>query len=159
VGDGPSATPPVDVRASAARAAFAQALRRRGMRVTTSRLALYDVLERAHEPLTAQEIVDRLRPSGVNQATVYRLLEALTAAGALVPHLAHGSQVGYELAAPYRRHHHHLRCRLCGSLQDAEDCDLSEVLGEVARRHRFRVEGHDLEVYGVCERCGPADGA
>ncbi|MCL6595528.1 MAG: transcriptional repressor [Firmicutes bacterium] len=140
-------------RVPAGREAFAAALRSQGLRVTAPRLAFYDVLVQAAEPLTPQEIGDRLAASGVNQATVYRLLEALTAAGALVPQLVRGSQVGYELSPPFRRHHHHLRCRGCGALTDIEGCDLSDALREIARRHAFRVEGHSLEVYGLCAAC------
>jgi Fur family ferric uptake transcriptional regulator len=141
------------MRPAEGREAFASALRSQGLRVTTPRLAFYDVLAGAAEPLTAQEIGDRLAASGVNQATVYRLLEALTAAGALVPQLVRGSQVGYELSPPFRPHHHHLRCRGCGALTDIEGCDLSDLLREIARRHTFRVEGHSLEVYGLCAAC------
>jgi Fe2+ or Zn2+ uptake regulation protein len=138
---------------------FRQALRECGLRVTPARLAFLDALQDAPGPLSPQEIGARLEGSGVNLTTVYRLLDTLTQAGVLVPHLLAPSQVGYELAAPLRRHHHHLICRVCGHLEDLVDCDLTGVLRAAGERRGFRVESHNLEVFGVCAACQRRQGA
>lgn len=50
-------------------------------------------------------------------------------------------------------HQHHLVCKSCGSVVAFEGCDIETLLGGLARRLNFRVDGHWLEAYGVCQAC------
>src|SRR5215207_1539465 len=50
-------------------------------------------------------------------------------------------------------HQHHLVCRNCGAVAAFEGCDIDGLLGGLARRLNFRVEGHSLEIYGMCQVC------
>jgi Fur family ferric uptake transcriptional regulator len=49
--------------------------------------------------------------------------------------------------------HDHLICRQCGKLIEFHNDEINDVLAEVARRYDFRMEGHRLEVQGLCDEC------
>jgi len=51
-------------------------------------------------------------------------------------------------------HHHHLVCRGCGSVAEFSDPELDQRIQQQARDHGFELEGHSLELYGLCRRCG-----
>lgn len=92
-------------------------LRAAGSRATPGRLALLGVLERARCPLAVAELEARL--PGLNQATLYRALLALAAAGLLRRGMKEGV-MQYEYAG--RPHHHHLVCTDCGVSMECRAC-------------------------------------
>jgi Fur family ferric uptake transcriptional regulator len=50
-------------------------------------------------------------------------------------------------------HHHHFRCRSCARVFEIHGCpgDLRELTPE-----GFRLESHDVTLYGQCARCAVA---
>jgi Fur family ferric uptake transcriptional regulator len=104
--------------------------------------------------LTAQEIFDELRSSGrrVGIASVYRILDLLTAEG-LVQRIELGSGTArYEPIAP-GGHHHHLVCDSCGKVEAFEDNALERALTRVEEQSGFTVAGHDVVLHGACGHC------
>ena len=92
--------------------AFARTLRERGFRATFGRVALLHALQSAEKPVTVEHLVKGLRGK-VDQANVYRALEAFTKAG-LVRRVDVGHQhMHYELSVLVP-HHHHYVCQDCG---------------------------------------------
>ena len=64
----------------------------------------------------------------------------------------------YELAEDLTEHHHHLICSTCGdvadfSLQPSVEEELDRALRKVARRTSFAVDGHRLDLVGICSSC------
>ncbi len=92
-------------------------LRAAGSRATPGRLALLGVLERVRCPLTVTELEAKLPE--LNQVTLYRALEALTAAGLLRQGMRE-SVMQYEYAG--RPHHHHMVCSDCGTSMQCRIC-------------------------------------
>ena len=77
-------------------AARVESLRGAGLRKTAPRLAVLEVLERARRPLSHAEVAESLAAEGLDRATVYRNLVALSEAG-LVRRSDHGDHVwGFE---------------------------------------------------------------
>jgi Fur family transcriptional regulator, ferric uptake regulator len=58
----------------------------------------------------------------------------------------------YEHDYGYPQHDHFI-CGQCGELVEFRNEQISDILEEVASRYGFRVSGHRLEVYGLCEKC------
>ena len=105
--------------------------------------------------LSAQEIFDRLRAGGrrVGIATVYRVLEQLSALE-LVQRVDVGDGIArYEAALPSGEHHHHLVCAGCGKVEAFEDDELEAVIHKVERRTGYSVAGHDVVLRGECRDC------
>ena len=117
------------------------------VRVTRQRLAVLDAVAAQPGSFSVVDVYDRARkraPS-LGLATVYRTVELLRDAGSI-----------RQLAGAYVRchagHHHHLVCRSCGSVEETELCGAPSP-AVLERRHGFRAESHELDVYGLCARC------
>lgn len=131
-----------------------EVLAREGYRVTSSRRAIAEVLSAAETPLAPQEIYERgrtLHPR-LGLVTVYRTVELFEALG-LVSRVHHGEGChGYVLSSP--GHRHVLLCRCCGrAMEFLGGDDLEGLIGRVEGRTGYRVDGHLLQLAGVCPGC------
>jgi Fur family ferric uptake transcriptional regulator len=128
-------------------------LREAGMRATPGRVELIDLLAIEKEPLTIKEIQNRLS-SRLNEVTLYRALEALVKIGLVVQiDLQHG-HAHFELVAA-RKHHHHLVCTDCGTVEDFvnETCE-SQLALTAKKSNLFKIiTSHSMEVFGLCRSC------
>lgn len=122
-------------------------------RTTSQRVAIVNALANAAGPLTPQEVLEQAskEQKGLGLATVYRNLSALEASGAVaLVHLPNDS-TRYEPAG--RGHHHHFRCEACEQVFELEaKCPVS-VLEGVTLPGGYKVQNHDLTLYGLCPGC------
>jgi Fur family ferric uptake transcriptional regulator len=126
----------------------------KGLRNGGARRAVIELLARQDCCLTAQEIFDELRASGrrVGIASIYRILELLTAEG-VVQRIDLGSGTArYEPILP-GGHHHHLVCDSCGKVEAFEDRALEHALTRVERQSGYAVAAHDVVLHGECGDC------
>lgn len=107
--------------------------------------------------LSAQEIHDRIRSGGgrIGIASVYRVLDLLTAEG-LLTRVDLGDGVARYEPATTESHHHHLVCDDCGKVEAFSDASLERALERVAGRVGYEVDAHDVVLRGACEDCRPA---
>lgn len=130
---------------------FARLLREKGFKATSGRLQLLETLKSAKKPLSVETLVEKLEMY-MDQATVYRAVEALVTAG-IVRRIDLGhTHAHYELVTD--EHHHHVICESCGKIEDVE---LSEPRLEraalVAAPGFAQVRSHSLEFFGTCRSC------
>jgi Fur family ferric uptake transcriptional regulator len=120
-------------------------------RTTRQRDAIRRVIESAKRPLSPQEILDEARRTvaGLGLATVYRNLKLLLAEGVVEAITVSGDSPRYERARS--GHHHHFQCTSCRRVFDTEGCP-----GDLRRLapRGFRVEHHEVTLYGRCSDCG-----
>jgi Fur family ferric uptake transcriptional regulator len=101
---------------------------------------------------TADQITEEVRRVRADfpRSTVYRGLEALTAAGAVyATHLGEGA-THYE---PASGDHHHAVCRVCGGVLHIEEEMVTNIENHLESGHRFKPERTEVLVIGVCETC------
>ncbi len=131
-------------------------LRSIGQRYTSGRRALVEVLASAGRPLSIPDIVGA--GSAVPQISVNRNLTVLEQAG-VVRKVQGGDDFSrFELAEDLTRHHHHLVCVSCGSVDDYTvppqfERTMAVTLDQVAAATGFRAQFHRLDLVGVCARC------
>lgn len=122
-----------------------------GVRMTAQRRAVLDAVDAQKGAFTAVAVYDRARKAqpGLGLATVYRTLEVLRQEGAIrgLPGAGEGAYVRCHTG-----HHHHLVCVSCGSVEETELCGAPSP-AVLRRRHGFRAQSHELDVYGLCARC------
>ena len=120
-------------------------------RSTRQRSAIRDVIESAKRPLSPQEILDaaQVTVAGLGLATVYRNLKLLLAEGVIEAITLSGDSPRYEAARS--GHHHHFQCTTCRRVFDMVGCP-----GDLRRLapRGFRVEHHEVILYGRCSDCG-----
>ena len=126
------------------------------MRLTSQRRVLLRLIADWHGSFTVAELHDRARQlePGLGLATTYRTVELLRSSGAVQPLLGHPllgeGQHSYVRCRP--EHHHHLVCTSCGGVEETELC-AAPPAEELQRIHGFQPAGHELDIYGTCERC------
>jgi Fe2+ or Zn2+ uptake regulation protein len=136
---------------AAAEARLVAALKERGQRVTSQRLVIGRLLRELDRHVTAEEVLRRASEQlpGVSLPTVYATLDLLTELGE-ARRVSVGGPVLYD---PRTNDHVHLRCRICGRVEDLEvDVDTARAL-RAARATGFDAEGAELVVEGRCAEC------
>lgn len=130
-----------------------RALRQAGYKITTPRLTILDILENCNGHVTAAELLAQVeaRDPSIGRASVFRTLDLLIKLGILWTSVQGGSTVHYMLMP--NGHHHHIICTSCHKRIEFEDCELSELIADLEARYGVRIEGHLLELYGVCADC------
>jgi Fur family ferric uptake transcriptional regulator len=120
------------------------------------------VLTDARAHLEVAELHRRARhiDAGISLASVYRSLDLLAGLG-LVARVQTDHR-GRHYAPVSQGHGHHLICQSCGRVVEFTDCRVDALARRLARRARFRIEGHRLEFFGRCQECRtarrPSDG-
>lgn len=140
------------------------ALKTEGYRMTAPRRALLRLLADTQEPLSVQEMHTAVNTSGysepdeageeINLVTVYRTANLLVDLG-----LARRVEFGQGYYRYEREesqdgpHHHHLVCQQCGKVEDFHGCDIASLTTRLEEESGFKVERHQLELYGTCPLC------
>jgi Fur family zinc uptake transcriptional regulator len=111
------------------------------------------VLTEAGRPLSAYEVLDRLKGEGISAPpTVYRALERLMRDG-----LAHRLESLNAFVACTHPHHHDRAvfaiCEGCGTVSEFLDSAVEERLEAWAKRHSFDVRRIAVEISGRCAAC------
>ena len=121
-------------------------------RETRQRAAIRSVIELATRPLSAADILQAARAQvpEMGIATVYRNLKTLTEMGSVVVVSLPGMNPHYESLKRGHHHHHHFMCTACEKVFDIHTCP-GAVL-DVAPKG-FKVERHELTLYGQCKDC------
>ena len=129
------------------------ALDRAGYRLTAPRRSVAALIAGRDGHFTAGDLVAeaRVRRLGVGRATIFRTLEVLETIGAIERLDLPSGDHAYVVCR--RTHHHHVVCSQCGRTNEIDDGDLRAVVNEIARRTRYRVDDHRLELFGLCPAC------
>lgn len=126
-----------------------QDLRKAGLKVTSPRLKVLEVLESSSRErhMTAEAIYRALLDSGeeLGLATVYRVLTQFERAGLVTRHNFEGGTAVFELAD--RTHHDHMVCLDSGKVIEFFDERIEELQHEIADRYGYEIEEHSLVLY------------
>lgn len=128
--------------------------RERGVRLTEQRKTVLRLLCVSDKPLSAYELLDRMRGVAKNPAppTVYRALDFLLEQG-----LAHKLKSLHAYVGCTHPDHPHasqfLICDDCGEVAEVEDPAVAESLKAAGKAIGFRTERPIVEVLGTCAQC------
>lgn len=123
-----------------------------GQRSTSQRDAIAGVIREAEGPLTINEIHERAgrQVPRLGVATVYRTVKLMLESHEVHAVMLPDGQQRFESAD--LGHHDHFRCRECNHVFDLPVCPLSLPKGTIFPGG-FRVEDHELTIYGLCPKC------
>lgn len=125
-----------------------QDLRKAGLKITSPRLKVLEILETSDERhLSAENIYRALLETGeeLGLATVYRVLTQFERAGLVARHNFEGGTAVFELAD--RTHHDHMVCLDTGQVIEFYDERIEELQREIAHKHGYEIEEHSLVLY------------
>ncbi|HOQ97770.1 MAG TPA: Fur family transcriptional regulator [Anaerolineae bacterium] len=128
-------------------------LRRGRRKLTRPRQAVLDTIAEADTCLSPAEVYRRAkaRYPRLGLTTVYRTLELLADLGYL--QRVHGDGGCHSYAAVQRHHSHHLLCSCCGRTEEFACGSLDPLVEALQATTGFHIEGHILEMIGVCPSC------
>lgn len=133
---------------------FTDYLAQKGLKNTNQRmLILKEFLEQASH-LSTEELYLKVRSKNprIGYATVHRTLKLFAECGIAAERNFGDGQGRFELIHG-EKHHDHLICTRCGLIIEFENPQIEKLQDEVARKHRFTIENHRLELYGLCSDC------
>lgn len=117
--------------------------------MTPQRLAILQALHESGH-LSPSQVYERVRDTGMTEATVYRTLSFLAEHGIVYSSLQEGGHMAYELA---REEHHHLLCRRCGREVTVDHARLHSLFVALEMETGFHaIDGH-VTFWGLCPRC------
>ncbi|MBP2002489.1 Fur family peroxide stress response transcriptional regulator [Paenibacillus shirakamiensis] len=123
-----------------------------GVRITPQRHAILSYLMDSMGHPTADEIYRALEPNfpSMSVATVYNNLKVFLEAG-MVRELTYGdnsSRFDADISD-----HYHVICQSCGTIKDFACESLTEIERKAEESTSFKVFGHRMEFYGICNHC------
>lgn len=127
---------------------------RRGLRLTTLRRRVLELVWQSHEPVKAYDVLDQLREEhrGAAPPTVYRALEFLQAQGFV--HRIESLNAFIGCGDPQESHDgQFLICRGCGAVAEIDDADITHLLSRKARQMGFYIDNGTVEIKGMCAAC------
>ena len=132
---------------------FTTVLQEHGFRLTASRQAILATLVASDGHVSADELADLVHQGapGVGRMTVYRTLELLSDLGLIRP-VYQGSAAAHYILMD-EGHHHHLVCSRCHKVVEFNQCVLREIEQAVSSHYEFEIQGHLLEIFGLCPDC------
>ncbi len=133
-------------------------LRRTGLRVTAPRVAvLAAVRQGGHPTVEALAAAARGRLVTVSTQAVYDVLGALTTAGLVRRIEPPGGPARFE--ARVGDNHHHLICRVCGSMQDIDCAVAIGPCVELPAVPGYAIDEVEVIYKGLCPDCGASGAA
>ena len=126
-----------------------QRCERKGLRMTSQRKIIAQVLENVADHPDVEELYKRaskIDPT-ISIATVYRTVKLFDEAGILDKLEFGDGRARYEDAE--REHHDHLIDINSGRVIEFVDSDIEKLQEKIAQKLGYRLMGHKLELYGV----------
>jgi Fur family transcriptional regulator, peroxide stress response regulator len=120
-----------------------------GLRFTSQRHCVYEVLLNQRDHPTAEEVFIRAKKAmpDISHATVYNCLDALVACGLVRQvHLERGAA----RFCPNMEEHCHYYCDSCGAVFDVA---LSADSTVFPRPKGFKIDHYEIAVHGRCAEC------
>jgi Fur family ferric uptake transcriptional regulator len=123
-------------------------------RMTRQRRAVEAALERSPGFCSAQALHASLRDEGerVGLATVYSQLRQMAELGLVDVVRSDAGEALYRRCGAHE-HHHHLRCRSCGRVEELKAPVVEAWAKEVGASSGYQDLVHSLEVTGICPAC------
>ena len=142
--------------ASAAPSPVADRLRAAGLRVTRTRLAVYDeLISMGHSDAdaVAQRVAGKL--GRVSRQTVYDALGTLCEIG-LVRRIEPAGAPAALYETRVADNHHHIVCRGCASVTDVDCVTGAAPCLDASDTHGFVVDEAEVTFWGLCPECQAA---
>ena len=125
-------------------------LAQQGYSITRPRLAVFEVLLAAEDPLAITDIAREL--IDIDRVSVYRTIDLFEKVG-IVQKVWSGFKSKIELSETFSPHHHHFTCTKCGNTIGLHSEKLEADLAALESQHGFKLLQHSIELSGYCANC------
>ena len=128
-------------------------LRQRDFRITPQRIAILKAFLQSLDHPSVEQVYEEVRVNfpTTSLATVYKTVNLLKEIGEILEIGYAGGSKRYDGNKPYP--HPHLICTRCKKIIDPKIRLLDQITAEVANATGYRIESHQVELFGVCPSC------
>jgi len=134
---------------------FKKLLKSNNLKYTKQRELILKVIYDNDGHFTPEDIYNLIKESypevKLGIATVYRTLTLLEDAE-IVSSISFGTQ-GKKYEFGLTKHHDHLVCMECGSIEEFIDEVIEKQQEEIAKKFNFEMNDHVMKITGVCSAC------
>ena len=127
----------------------------RGVRLTSLREQVLELVWQSHKPLGAYRLIEMLAQASTRRIappTVYRALDFLMDEGLI--HRINSLNAFIGCPSPTQKHHSQfLICTSCGVAVELDSAPLTQALTTAADQAGFRIARHSVEISGLCPSC------
>lgn len=120
------------------------------LNLTTKRKKVYNLLKEVTKPLSVQDIYNSLNDETINLSTIYRSIEYFEDFNLLLKF--HFNNKNYYFLNEDKKHDHYFICTSC-LLMQMVPCNMKEVLSNLKLDNDFTITNHEMNVYGLCNKC------
>jgi Fe2+ or Zn2+ uptake regulation protein len=122
------------------------------LKVTPARVALLGIFSAKCQPMSADNVIAKLKRTKIDNVTVYRTLASLEKANIIQRVDLRKESVYFELS---NHHHHHFVCTSCGVVEKLPKCNVGQIISKSLKQSkRFSiVRSHSFELFGLCKTC------
>ena len=124
-----------------------------GLRKTSQRALIIDIVRQGQGHLDADEVYRRARQiqPRLSLSTVYRNLQTLKKLGLIEE--VHFDETHHHYEIKPATEHHHLVCLGCGQVIEFEYPFTNQVKENVAEAKDFEITGSEIRMTGYCRKC------
>ena len=134
---------------------FKKILKKNSLKFTIQREIILETLYNAQEHLTCEKIhriIQGKNPSlKIGIATIYRTLSLLEESEFVTSLSLNSQSKKYELGA--KEHHDHMICTECGNIIEFMDEVIEKRQTIISNKLNFKITGHTMQIFGICEKC------
>lgn len=139
--------------------AIDETIQQHGLRLTSRRRLVLDILQESHEHLDAEMVYERARQKDphISLATVYRTLALFKLLGVVEEH-QFGENHGH-FEAVQSDPHYHFTCVECGQVSEFSAPEVDDLARQLCQNVGHHLEHVRLDLSGVCSVCQTRRGA
>ncbi len=134
---------------------FKVLLRENGLKFTKQRELILYFLYKSEDHFTPESLYLLLKQEhpglNIGIATVYRTLNMLEESQ-MVTSISFGV-AGKKFEFANKPHHDHMICKQCGLIIEFHNEKIEMLQLEIAKQHDFKIEGHLMQLQGLCKSC------
>ena len=125
------------------------------MKYTKQREVILETLFFSNNHFTPESLYLLIKDSypklNIGIATVYRTLNFLEESelATSISFGMHGKK--YEFGG--KEHHDHLICKECGDIIEFLDDIIETRQEEIAKKHNYKIQSHNMQIFGICPKC------
>lgn len=125
----------------------------KGINLTSQRKLIAETLLKSSKHIKAEELYQMVHKKNakIGLATVYRTLQIMKDRGLIEKRDFGEGCSRYEDSKAM--HHDHLICLKCSRVIEFDEPTIETLQMEVAKKNRFKVLSHRLELFGYCNNC------
>jgi len=132
-----------------------QLCEQRGVRLTSLREQVLELVWQSHKPLGAYTLMEMLAQASTRRVappTVYRALDFLLDEGLI--HRINSLNAFIGCPSPNQKHQSHfLICQNCNVAVELDNSQLNQSIFDAAANAGFSVTSHSVEINGLCPGC------